>query len=399
MAKKVSNETKMKNSRERIEKLFNWAENEKFSVSGKGELDSYEDYENKMKTLMNKYADRYGVYEIVKIEQEKMMDLIKEEYPNPHSQKAMTRAADFFTKASGKSDVFKEPVRVVNIGHMEDYWDKNKILRRAKDSTVLKATHDDCEKVIDALKDNRSPFSNQAILAIELGRRVGARIEGSLSLRGTDITINSDGTATVHLNEKGNLDRWVSITNPADVEFLEKLKGRLPNQDYTVMKQMHYRSGENANKIMPQDVAGERLAKVVQSSAIKVGLSNPSKKDEPAFSIHSSRKTFCQTRVDGYYKQPTPDLKDELHRRMDEQDKLHDKLKEENPNYTYTSFREKYEKAVDRVNWVDKDEGIRRTEKDRDLNHKELCFLLASFDSGHFRVDILRYYADYPPKK
>ncbi|MFP7295821.1 hypothetical protein [Neobacillus niacini] len=400
MGKMVTKEKRLEKSHIRIDKLFNWAENERFANSGKKKnglsKTSYTGYREKMHALVNKYSKRYGEYELVKFEKEKMMQLIREEFPNPFTQKAYTHAADFFSKASAESSVFKAPVVLMDKGKMEEYWQINGIVRRAKYSTVLKATHDDCKAVIEELKQSNSPYKSQAILSVELGRRIGSRIEGALSLRGKDIELHADGTATVHLNEKGNLDRWVRITKPEDVMFLEKLKGSLKKQDHTVMKPLHYRSGIHATKIMDQDKAAERLAKVTQSAAVRAGLSNPAKKDEAGFSIHSARKTFCQTQVDSYSEMSKRELHDELDRRMEDQEKQIEKLAKE--NYSFTSFREKYKAALVRVNWVNKAQGMRRTKMDRDLNHKELCFLLASFDSGHFRVDILRFYSHYYPR-
>ncbi|PLS01942.1 hypothetical protein [Neobacillus cucumis] len=399
MGKTVTKEKRLQKSHERVDKLFNWAENEKFSNSRKKKnglsKTSYTGYREKMHALVNKYSEKFGEYEIVKFEKEKMMQLIREEFTNSFTQKAYTHAADFFTKASTQSTVFKAPVVLLDKRKMEEYWQTNGIYRRAKDSTVLKATHDDCKAVIEELKQSHSPYKSQAILAIELGRRIGSRIEGALSLRGKDIVLNTDGTATVHLNEKGNLDRWVRITNPEDVLYLEKLKGRLKKQDQTVMNPLHYRSGIHATNLMNQDKAAERLAKVTQSAAIRAGLSNPARKDEAGFSIHSARKTFCQTQVDHYSEMSKRELHGELDRRIEEQEKRIERLEKE--NYSFTSFREKYQAALERVNWVNKAQGIRRTTKERDLNHKELCLLLASFDSGHFRVDILRFYSQYFP--
>lgn len=401
VAKKVSDETKMKNSHDRIDRVFNWAENDNFSISGKGALQdsTYDGYREKTHTLYNKYNEMYGVTEIWKVDTEKMMDIIKEEYGNnAYSIKGYTHAANFFSKASGESKVFKEPVNFVDMKDMQHHFETNNIERHASDSTVLKATHEDCEKVIKEIENGRSPFKEQAVMAIECGRRFGTRIDGALGLRAQDITINSDGSATIYLCEKGNLERWVDVVNPDDVAYAKELKESVKYENHTVIPPLTNQSGKDKGRFMDRDSAAERIAKVVGPAAERAGLSNPDKKDEPAFSVHAARKTFCQTRVDEYSNYTKEELREELERRMEEREKLQEEIHQTRPGYNITSFREKYETAKNRINY--NSDGTRRNSKERDLNKKELCFLLTSFDSGHFRVDVLRYYAEYyPPTK
>lgn len=399
MAKQVTQEKRLEKSQERIDKVFNWCDNEKFTLKeNKTTGTKTVDYRQKTRRIMKLYYEEYGVGDITFVDKEKMHDLLIKTYTNPNTLHSYAYAIQYFSKATEVSATFKEKIDIVDTEYIEDYKRENDMLRRAKDSTVLRSTPEENRRVIEELGKSRSKFREQAQLGIRFAEVTSARAEGVFNCRGKDIALNNDGTATVYLKEKGDNERWVDVSDPDHVSFLKDLKSGLKNENMRIMPPLVYQSGKNKGKFMSDKVAQQRMGDVIQAAAVRVGLSTDVK-DEPSFSLHSARKTFCQTRVDEYARLSYDQLKAVLEERYRKHDDIEKRLQKERPDYTITSIRKKYKTNLERINWVDKRKGIRRTEVDRDLNHKELCLLLTSFDSGHFRIDVMRYYCTYPHGK
>lgn len=80
---------------------------------------------------------------------------------------------------------------------------------------------------LQALKDSYRPYSTGAN-ALTIAEATGARNEEICHVQNRDIHINSDGTATVHIESgKGGRNRDIQVRNPEHVQNLQDLKNHL----------------------------------------------------------------------------------------------------------------------------------------------------------------------------
>jgi hypothetical protein len=356
---------------------------------------SASEYIKKTKTMLRAYYDKHGVGDPTKINGNLMNELLIEKYDNPWSLKNMIHALHYTQHKVVESQTYRKTLDLVNKKDALEFCKDNGIIRRASESTVRKATREELFQTVDVLDKSNSPYKEMAKKAILLSWATNARAEGVIEMQGRDITIHDDGTARVYLNEKGGLPRWVTVYHEEKVELLQEYKESLKNQNQTVLEPVRYQRGERRGKIMKTDDAAKRLTKVITSTAEKIGLADRHDKKFPSLSLHSARKCSLNEQADYFRSKTRAELDEELEKRIKEQEERQKNEK----SYRYTSIREKYQQAVDRVNWIqkpskDNPEGIRRRKEEnfRDLNDKELALFLTSLDSGHFRIDVLRYY-------
>lgn len=417
MAKKISAEKRLEKSLEWIDKVFNWAENSKFAVAGKKKAkgvdeSSAKQYREDTKAFMKIYAEKHKQSDISKIDPVLGEQLLKEMFPNAYSIKKKLASLDFFQQAALKSGSFKEEVEFANVKSMRTYFKENDIVRRATDSTTMRATHNDIDRVIAEVAKSKSPFKEQTIMALELSRRFGSRISGALEMTGHDLKIEH-GELETHHHEKGKKHRWIDFGEDiARIEFAEKIKaggehvietkdGEVKlqfdglrkkeyspvHEDWRLIKPMRYRSGDNKGNIMEHEVARKRIAKIIEAAAERAGVSDGKK----TFSHHSCRGRFTQDRVDFYATKSMDELHDMVEKRINKNHELQEELKKK--GFKTPSVAEKYELMKHRLNWVNEEQ--RRTKEDREPYHKELCLFLASLDTGHYRNDVIRFYAKY----
>lgn len=383
MAKRLTDEQIQNASCKKIDNVFK---------QNGHKIDSAEDYNQKVKHNYIEYCKTYGTCRIDQVDPEKMGEMLRNNYPNTYSIKPNIHALDFF-KQNSDSNVFKEKVNVIDKKGMLSQLDDEGAVRSYKDSTVMKTTTEQNEAIREKVKESRSPHKDKASLAFELAEITTARAKGALTVKGKDIVLEQDGTATVYLREKGKLDRFVEVRNEEHVARLKELKEGLGNQNRTIVPPVRYTSGPNKGKTMEYDVARTRLTTVISKAAERLDIKDGKKTP----SLHSARKTAIQNRIDYYGKKTMGELKKEIVRREQKQKELEKRIRRETgkKDYKVTSVRDKYKTLVQRINWVDPKKKIRRTKVDRNPNKKELAFFLASLDSGHFRNDIMRYYAQW----
>lgn len=394
MAKKVSPEQKLKANQKKLQKLENWCNNEKFKINDKKEKlkeSTVKQYFEEVKAINNLYYKTFGEADVTKMESEKVHAMLVFRYKNPFTLKHKMAAMNYFVQATEESNVFKSKIDCYDHTFMQEYCEDRGIVRRAADTSVKISTHDELGLVVNEIRESRSAYKEQAEMVINLGKYVGTRVSGALHLKGKDILIHKNGNATVYLKEKGGLERWVTISDPNAVDYLKEIKSSLKSQDHLVVKPMRYQSGERKGQLMTNEKARQRLAEVVNPAAKRAGVNS----DTQNVTIHSSRKTFTQDRINHYSHMTEDELQLEVQKRILENKELQEEIQRENPEFSITDVEEKWAGVIQRINWVDEDAGIRRTRIDRDPNHKELSYFLASLDTGHFRLDVIRFYAKY----
>ncbi|SED18010.1 tyrosine-type recombinase/integrase [Paenibacillus sp. GP183] len=394
MSKKIASEKRLEKSIERIEKVFNWVANDGFAVADKKKKKGVdpttrEDYEQKTMHFMKKYYEIYKEPDITKIDIENGNKLMKELYgKNAYSIQHQVHAIHFFQEAAVKSQVFKESVSLIDKKEMLGYCRENKLVRKAEDSTTLKATHEQIDRVVEELHKSKSPFKEQAIQVLEMGRHFGTRISGALAMTGKDITVRSE-EASLHIFEKGKHHRWVDIDQETAVRYAESLKDSLDdNQGRYLIKPLRYTTGDHRGQIMDNRTSGQRLAHVIEEAAERAGVNT----DEKSFSAHSCRGTFTQDRINHYANKSLDHLvHTDLRKKIEKNNDLQKELAEQ--GFKITDIESKMATLVHRINHVNA--TTRRTTEDREANHKELCLFLASLDTGHYRTDVIRFYGKY----
>jgi hypothetical protein len=404
---------KLQSSIKKLHKVCEQAKRIKLSVKVNGKKQGLSEttlhsYVGHVQNVMNRYFEKHGIGDVTKFEQSKVHEILKE-IENPFSQKAITHALNWFQQATEKTPVFRAGLHLVDIDEMKRYWKDHHIIRKASDSTTMKATIGEIKTVIKTLEESRSPFKEIAITALKFSLYTGARAEGILKSSAKNITFHENGSATVYLIEKGNNPRWVRI-RPDEKEalaFLRSLKSSLKENQY-IIPRMVYTSGKKKGQIMDYRAATQRLDKIIGSAARRAGIykefiNSRGEKSVATISLHAARKAFCQARIDYYKVQDIEELRAEVQERIRENKRLIQEIQERNRNITNkndwhpvpTDIEKKYNDVWERINYVDRDKGERRTAEDRDLNHKELTFFLTSLDSGHFRTDVIRFYGEY----
>lgn len=297
----------------------------------------------------------------------------------PHALHAMQNLA----KESG---VYKG----LKLGNKQDLLDmKNEagIVRKSSESTSLKANSEDFAKVQTEILRSKSPQKEEIGQMHQVQRGVGCRIHEVEKLKKEDITLHADGRATVYIKGKGGLERWVEVRDRVTVELLkDKTDGKKDGATVFSVKDKNGNDKSRKNAI-------NQVQDVVSKAAERAEVNRNGK----TYNTHAARKVFAQERMNEYASMTKKELEKELARRIrnypldkDENNKL--KAKKENE---LNNLRKKIHLEIKGKRTKEQGEKLR---KERQFNHKELCTFLVSIDTGHFRLNIMRYYCEYPIK-
>ncbi|BCD26951.1 hypothetical protein BC30090_p61 (plasmid) [Bacillus cereus] len=280
------------------------------------------------------------------------------------SMRQLAHALHSFREASHKTGVFKHQCKVADKNKMLGTLTERGIFRKAGDSTSLKANHNDYEKVQkEADKSNTNRHLKQEIKTVhELQRYCGMRVHEAVKLKVKDIDL---ANGTVYIKGKGGHERTVKIENK---ELLDKLKdlckGKNANSQVIIARK------KDGNQLTNSEF-GKRVKQEIRGAAEKAGVDRNGKK----YTTHSGRKAYAQAQMDKYKSYSKTQLKKEMAKRC--QDK---------------KTKNKYDKVLETIR-KKITEGSEN--KERKLTHKEMCQFLVSLDLGHYRLDVIRYYADY----
>lgn len=162
----------------------------------------------------------------------------------------------------------------VNLSEAETPQGQTKAVR----CSPMRADH------LQALKSSYRPFSTGAN-ALTLAEACGARNEEICHIQNRDIHINTDGTATVHIEDgKGGRNRNVRVQNSEHVQNLKQLKEHLGANPY--QRPCPVQKGSLLNN----------LERHMKSTYTETGVSIKSYYKNQEF--HSIRKMFAQAQYD-----------------------------------------------------------------------------------------------------
>lgn len=382
--RRLSQNQRLEQALKITERVFNDARSGHWAFNGKKGLDddTYRTYHNHVNTVLRKVREESGVGDLFQLNTENVHAAIRS-LSNAYTSKAFVHAMQFFQDAMHQSKAVKKPPQVIDKTKILQEFKDAGVIRKSSESTVLKAIDKKTKEVIETVDKSRSPIKDQVKTVLELGQHVGTRIHEAIGMKARDITLHTNGDATVFINGKGNLNRYVHIpgTDGKAIALLQKLKDNAPHENAPVVKPIVGRDG----KVQGALTAAKRIERVVETAAEKAGVNKTvlvnGKEVVQRYTPHAARKNFAGNRVASYSQKSMEELVKEKDRRLKGDSKL----------------QEKYRKLVHRINVGSKNEP--RTKVWREPNKKELVFFLASHDMGHTRVDVIRFYAEYVTEK
>lgn len=334
-------------------------------------------YRDVTKAYMNYLNKNYGITDITRAKpkhayayMEKQIDRYQSNDPNAsaYTMRRFAHALHAFFEGSKATGVFKGKVKVGDKRKILGMINDAGILRKSEESKTLKASHEDWKKVQKEIENSR--FKNKKEIADIhlLQRKIGTRITENIELKKNNITFNADSSATVEIKGKGGLVRFNTTT---DKQVVKMLRERTENKKSAApVFQVKGVDGNDKDK----KNAATKLKQSIRDAAKRADVDRDGKK----YTSHSARKAFAQTRMNGYYKMSKNRLKKEVGKHCSDKD-----------------LKRKYDQTMKNIR-----SKIRKENRSkREMTHKELCQWLTSVDLGHGRLDVIRYYADYPGKK
>ena len=257
--------------------------------------------------------------------------------------------------------------------------------RKASETTCLMANAEDFKKVIGEIERFRSPQKQKVIEIHRIQRGVGCRIQEAIGMKKEDVQFYND-KAIIYISDyaKGGLERWVTVR---DKETIELLKERTENKrDDAFIFQLKDRKGNDKSIESSINLVQDVIDKAVNRAGVERGGAR--------YSSHSGRKVYAQEKVNEYSKMSEKQLRKELARQINDyplDENGRNKLKEKYDS-ELQEIRNKIRLEIEGKRTKQQGKELR---KQREFNHKELCLFLSSVSTGHFRINIMRYYCKY----
>ena len=363
-------------------------------------------YKGLVKSVVSEIRERENIVELNEITDDMFKDLLQEridlyndgQLKEASNIKPILSAFNFFNNAMEKTDVFpkEEKCRIGDIKEIRAQLEEERVIRKTRASSNLRATHDQAATVIDNLKNqgHKGNQNRQEIAKLaQFSLYTGARVSDAIDLVAKDIRFSGDRAFVLFRDSKGELSRQVEEDIPERVKFLRELKeGKKPNQPvFARLKQDGtFKSKESFRKEVAKYVkdAGDHLT---QTTHVRKKNADGSVSYIPVqqnFTHHSFRKAYTNERIAYYYHKFTTggvDPKEYMKYRMNE-----NKFIQERQGIKNMPDLEK--KMRDLQNRINKN----RTSGRRDLLLPEICVFFASTDIGHFRNSVVNeYYSDW----
>ena len=388
----------------KIESVFEWAMKQQITFADtdkkihkkNNSSTTWKNYTREMKAYENWLIKEKGLKDITRAKPKhgiEYMEMLMEKNRNGVRGGSVDKMNAFIHGLHALQSLCRESgvFRGLKLGNKEDLKqmkNDNGFIRKSDETSCLKANENDFKVFKESLERSKSPQKETIITIAQIQRGVGCRISEAIDMKKEDITINKDGTAIVYIKGKGGLERWVEVRDKETVKFLKETTEDKKGGSFVV--QIKDRDGNDKT----HEKAIAQAMDVMEKAGERAGLERNGAK----YTSHSNRKVFAQEQVDKYAKMSMNQLERELARRIREFPRTEDgrnKLKEQKDS-ELTGIRNKIRLEI--KGRRTKEEGL-KLRKEREFNHKELVLFLASIDTGHFRVSIMRYYAVYPKDK
>lgn len=365
------------------------------SVSGRKINDNTYDeiYPKTLEKLLLDANQYYGVRDISELDDDLLRSLINRRVKDFHSNgntkqssniNSILAAVKSFNYGVQETNVFKNDKKF-SLGDTDAIrkdLGKANVRRYSRNSTTLRATPEQCEKVLENIKTQgyKNKTRELAYHISYIAYKTGSRISAALKLRADDIDVN--GTKITFFKDKGGLTRTVDIDKETADYLKELKKGRRGDQKIflTQRKDGTKKSIEETRKAINRIVenAGKEFTRVDREKMRDEKGNFRYVEVTKTFKSHAFRKGFCVNRTYEYLKkfENPKEMNDYIKKRVEEDPRIGDKLRN----------------LYQRIN--------KSRHSPRNIKPQEYAVFFTSVDVGHFRVDVLnQYYTTYKEVK
>lgn len=357
----------------KIDRVFNYVFEKGINFQGKEgkrlNSSATKTYANVVKAYNNWLEKNHGIsidrakprhaYEYI----DKKVADFKNGQGSAYTIRKIPHALHAFQEASSMSKVFNHKCKVADKTVIKATLDSNNVYRKSANSNRLIATKEDYNKVMDAMSQSRSMYKNYARDIHEAQRQLGLRVHEGVKMQVRDIDFKN---GIVRVIGKGGLERFVEVK---DKQYLVKLKGFcVGKKGGADVFRTQNKKGDPPSRERREQIVKE----LIKTAAERAGVNRNGKN----YSSHSGRNGYAQQEVNA--------LK-QLSKRQIEA--IHEKMCRENKKVA-----QKSKEALRNIRSKIKNPEKR---KEREFTKRELVLYIVSCWIGHFRLDVMRYYARY----
>jgi len=388
---------KLEASIKKIDRVFDKMKRNGISVGGGRVSDrTIATYSEMMKSFMRSANEEFGVADIAKIKKEHIDELVQQRVDNFHAGntseaynlKTLMASLKFFNKGVQETNVFNynSKFELGDVDELRESIKEQNVFRKAKASTVLRATPSECNSVLERIAQSGydTKTRNIAYSVAKISLETGGRISAILKLRPSDIKISNESSSetsngykiTFH-RDKGGLTRTVEIAKET-AEYIQSLThGKKPNQRIfeTTRSDGTYKSVKELRKEVSKVIAsaGEHLTR---QEPVKMKDKDGSEKVvfvTKKASAHMFRKAFAMAETKRFYDKfaTKSAIRSYVAARIAEDPKIKEKL---------DTLKDRINKHIP---------SAERHKRGRNLNREEYAIFFASVSLGHFRNDVI----------
>lgn len=357
----------------KIDRTFNYVFEKGLNFSGKdgkrlssSTCESYADvvkaYNNWLEKTHGISIDRSKPRHAYEYMEQKTIDF-KNGKGSAYTLRKIPHALHAFQEASGLSKVFNHKCKIGDKREMLGALNEQGIERKSSDSNRLIATKEDYNKVMNAMSQSRSMYKTYSMNIHEAQRQLGLRVHEGVKMQVRDIDFKN---GIVRVVGKGGLERFVEVK---DKQYLVKLKSFcLGKKGGAEVFRVQNKKGDPPSRERREQIVKEAIEKAAGIAGVN--------RDGKKYSSHSARN--------GYAQQGVNDLKKLSKRQLEA---IHEKMCRENKKVA-----QKSKEALKNIRSKIKNP---QKQKEREFTKRELVLYIVSCWIGHFRLDVMRYYARY----
>lgn len=338
-----------------------------------------ETYKSMTQAMMREIHSKFGIGDITRVKPEHVERIIEErtkqyfqgQTKEAYNIKTLIAAIKALNVGIAQTNVFKKPFSIANTDKIRQQLKEQNVIRKGAASSVLRATREDCEKVIENIRSQgyNTATREMALHVSRIALETGGRISGILRLKSKDIDVQNN--KIIFRQDKGGLTREVKITKET-AEYLKQLKeGKNPDDRLFVSKRRDgtIKSVEETRKEI-EKVINQAARELTRTEKITIKDEKGNKKEvevQKRFTTHSFRKAFALERTNYYYNK---------FKSKSAIDRYVAKRVEQNPK-----IAAKLDVVRERIN--------KNRKTPRDLTRQEYSIFFTSVDLGHFRNDVI----------
>lgn len=387
---------KLEKSLNKIDKLFDKMlyNDVRTNAKRRTSISTNKNYRDQVKAILREANKKFGVEKIEDLDVEMFEEMIKKRIDNyrdgatseAHNINSKIAAMRAFSIGFKETNIYRKTknrsaVSEIDEDYLEDVRDfvkTSNVYRRGSDSTVLRASKEQVDVVVENLRSGGYNTSNRfkaADIAL-LSLSSGARISSCLKMRAKDIDF--DNKVITMEKAKGGLTYYVDMSDE-DILLLKALvKDLKPGQRVFefIKKDGKIMSVDEARrvvdryvKIAARDFNEESNRKIINSNGQETIVKHRSE-----FAFHSIRKAFALKIMQRYI--------DKINNQKDIEDEVK-RLAKRDPKVL-----DKYERLVKRFNQY----RIKNSLPMKEISKKEAVTFFTSIQLGHYRNDIVSSY-------